>query len=318
MDAIVTHFNHDLSRDNENFDFQFKLKTRWFANNTLDYVLTRLKPVVAKAYQQSHYGMSVAYPKTLDEDEIEAKRLQNIERAARRAKQAVHWAIRQIGGDHMLTLTTRANIQSRDEFFAFYTRFVRLVRTKDLVTVRHPELVGKFTKVFVSRLEPRQWAYVAVPEYQERGAFHMHIACVGKQDLDLLRACWYTALGGDINDVGEATRGAINVKFDIKRFSGATEIFKTFKLVQYLTKYITKGFEATDQLGLNRYKTSRQIPKPITHTQFLIATFSNGLNDFTDAMTSVIKMAEWHGIKGDYQIWNRDLDIFVLRGELIG
>jgi hypothetical protein len=72
----------------------------------------------------------------------------------------------------------------------------------------------------VTRESNRDWPYVAVREVQERGALHMHIACVGKQDLPLIRACWYVALGGSEFDGGENVLGQIDVQSQKRRFSG--------------------------------------------------------------------------------------------------
>ena len=143
----------------------------------------------------------------------------------------------------------------------------------------------------------------------------MHVACVGKQDLNLLRACWYVALGGTINDKGDAVRGQIDVQSHKKRFSGYTETHKTFSLVRYLTKYISKGFEQSSVLGDHRYKVSRQIPKPNEQKQNLIACFSNGGQGFVDAIKETMRIADFIGVT-DLELWNRGQDIFILRGVL--
>jgi hypothetical protein len=305
MNAIVSNFEPVVNGYFVDSPHDFVLKTKYFADNTVDFIMSRIKHKIPKLHKEMLKGESTLYPKTLTDEEQESKRLENIERAARRARQAVHHAVRQIGADHMLTLTTRENITDRAKFFELWTRFIRLVRTKDLY---HGQLI--------TRKDLRHYPYCAVPEYQERGAFHMHVACVGKQDIPLLRACWYTALGGQINDTGEDVKGQIDIRYNPKRFSGESELFKTFKLVNYLTKYISKSFEASEELGIHRYSKSREIPKVITHKQFLIAAYSNGNNEFLDAMKEVISISEFIGVGNDYQLWNRGLDLFVLRGTI--
>jgi len=278
---------------------EYKLKIITFANNTADYIMTRLKP---KRVKERFYGMLTTYQKTLTDEQKAQKELENIERSARRAKQAIHHLIRQIGADHMLTLSTRENIQDKDKFFEIFTRFIRLVREKGLVNGKLKTMPSK-----------RDYAYVAVPELQERGAYHMHIACVGRQDLDLLRACWYVALGGSESDSGTSVLGQIDVQYHKKRFSGLTEIHKTFKLVGYLTKYIAKSFEVSHQLGEKRYSSTRSVPKPIVNNQNLVAMFDAGDKPFVDSIKEVLSIAEFHGLR-DLQLWNRGLDVFVLRG----
>lgn len=301
QDNLNNKFLSDGKYHVENPEFQLKIIT--FANNTADYVMSRINP---KKVKERIYGMITSYQITLTDEQKAQKELENIERSARRAKQAIHHLIRQIGADHMLTLNVRENIQDKDKFFEIFTRFIRLIREKDVVTV-----LGK--KGLVTRKLKRDYAYVAVPELQERGAYHMHIACVGKQDLDLLRSCWYVALGGDCNDTGDNVLGQIDVQYHKKRFSGLSEIHKTFKLVGYLTKYIAKSFEVSHQLGEKRYSSTRSVPKPIVNKQHLMAMFDVGDKPFLDSIKEVLSIAEFHGLR-DLQLWNRGLDVFVLRG----
>lgn len=304
QDDLQNKFLSDGKFENESPEYKLKIIT--FANNTADYVMTRINP---KKVKERIYGMMTSYPKTLSDEQIAIKEQDNIERSARRAKQSIHHLIRQIGADHMLTLNVRENIQDKDKFFEIFTRFIRLVREKDYVGSYGQHIQAKL----VTRKIKRDYAYVAVPELQERGAYHMHIACVGKQDLNLLRACWYAALGGDCNDTGDNVLGQIDVQYHQKRFSGLTEIHKTFKLVGYLTKYISKSFEVSHQLGEKRYSSTRSVPKPIVNKQHLMAMFDYGDKPFIDSMSEVLSIAEFHGLR-DLQLWNRGLDVFVVRG----
>lgn len=291
--------------------FEFQLKTRFFANNTIDMVMTKIKHRIETTKQAQGGFFGTSYFKTLDDDQKELKRLENLERAVRRARQAVHFACRQINADHMLTLTTRENITDKQEFFDIFTKFVRLVREKKLV-IKPFGFSDSLNFLEVKN----DWLYVAVPELQDRGAYHMHVACVGKQDLAHLRACWYTALGSHINATGKGVVGQIDVQSHKKRFSGYTDTHKTFSLVRYLTKYISKGFEQSSELGEHRYKVSRQIPKPTEQKQNLIACFSNGGKGFIDGIKEVLSIADFIGIHPDYELWNRGDDIFILRGRI--
>ena len=303
------HDQYDKSRQNFDSPFEYRLKTRFFANNSIDMIMTKIKHQSDSTQIPDSGFYGVSYPKSLTDEEKEFKRLENLQRAVRRARQAVHFACRQINADHMLTLTTRENISVKSEFFEIFTRFVRLVREKDYHKSHDPYSLHQ-------RIKKQKWLYVAVPELQDRGAYHMHIACVGKQDLNLLRACWYVALGGQPNDSGTYVKGQVNVQSNKKRFSGYTDIHKTFSLVRYLTKYISKGFESSIELGQHRYKVSRQIPKPQEMKQNLIACFSNGGQGFVDGIKEVLSIANFIGISEDYELWNRGEDIFILRGYL--
>ncbi len=282
--------------------FEYKLKTRTFLNNTVDFIMTRIKHQIPKIHSDLVHGTITTHPRTLTDEERALKDAENLERAVRRAKQSVHFAARQIGADHLLTLTTRENITDRAQYFQIFQRFIRLVRTKILVN-------GLLVTV------PRKpYAYVAVPELQERGAFHMHCAVVGRQDIKLLRACWYVALGSHIDAAGDDAPGQIDVQYRQKRWGGQSETYKTFSLVRYLTKYIDKDFAHTAELGQHRYLKARDIPKPIEFNQVLMACNLGG-NDFIDAMQEVSRIAEF--ITGTHPTqmipWNRGQDIYILR-----
>lgn len=292
---------------------EFKIKILSFANKTVDIILSRTGLNNKMLKRGSEDGFFTIHPKDKTEAELEATRLENIERAARRARQKVHYLVRQLGADHMLTLTTRENIESSDKFDAIFKEFIRLVRQKNVIG-KIDESGKRVLDLRTRQDDNRMWAYVAVKELQDRGAYHMHIACVGRQDLDLLRSCWYVALGGTPNDTKEQARGAIDVQYKQKRFSGKTEEHSTFALVRYLTKYISKSFEANDQLGQARYKASRGIPAPIVNKQFLPVYWSAGDECFTKAIAHVVSISNFLGLK---QIvpWNRGLDIYILRGK---
>lgn len=280
----------------------WKLKIKVFADKTVDYIATRTNFKMLTKEHQS--GEQVIYPKELTDEEKERKRKENVIRASRRAKQAVTNLVRQMQCDHMLTLHTRENIQDSQRFDAIFKEFIRLVRQKDLVN-------GKL----VTRTQKRDYQYVGVKELQERGALHMHLACVGKQDLKLLRACWYVALGGQVSDKGSSVKGQVDVQSTKKRFSGASETFKTMKLVQYLTKYITKTFEHDQELGKARYKASRGTPKPQIVRMYLPIYYSNNAHDdFVLVLKELNEIAQNDGVTDVYP-WNRDLDIALLRGK---
>lgn len=306
MNATLDDFDLSVNYNAVDLPYEWKLKITNFANNTVDLVMQKIKHVIPKTTIEPFYGIGVSYPKTLTDEELEAKKQENILRAVRRAKKAVHYAIRQISGDHLLTLTTRENITDREKFFQIFTRFIRLVRNKQLVN-------GRLINV------PRKsYAYVAVPEFQTRGAFHMHCVVHGKQDIKFLRACWYVALGGSPFDRDDNVKGAIDVQYRQKRFGRYTDTYSTMALVNYLTKYIDKDFANTAELGQHRYLKARDIPKPIESRQFVMACNLTG-HSFVDAFVEVSKIAEFitgvHPTKMD--IWNRGQDILIIRSAFL-
>lgn len=298
-DLEIFNHLHATTRPYEAFP-EYKAKITRFANNTvriLAYKWTR-KPI------EEFRGEQTVYPRTKTEAEKEEARQASVERATRRAKQAVHFLVRSINADHMLTLNQRENITDYDRYDAIFKRFIRLVREKDLIDGQ-----------LVTRTEKRNWAYVAVREKQERGALHMHIACVGKQDLKLLRACWYVALGGTPTDKGENVLGQVDVQLFKKRFSGNTEVFKNTALIDYLVKYIAKSFQDTTELGMRRYKASNDIQRPVVSRQFLHAYYSYGEKPFIDAYNELREIARIQGVNVDaldYELYNAGLGLIII------
>lgn len=314
MNTTVLDFDDEYKWSNAkkiDCPYDYALKIKQFASKQTDLIMYKIKRTVNDMRGQmvaDFYGVREYTENTKTDAEREEQRQENIRRSARRAKQAVQDAVRTINADHMITLTTRENITDRAKFFEIYTRFVRLVRTKEVIT-KHGQ---KYLKTLSQK---REWPFVAVDEFQQRGAYHMHIAVHGKQDINLLLSCWYTALGGTPNDSGVDTRGAVNVAYKQKRFGGKTEKYNVMALVNYLVKYIAKSFEQNDQLGINRYSRSAGIPKPQVVKQFIWSSYKNNGGDFWEAVKEVYAIADFMGLQ-DLVPWNKKAsdEIFVLRG----
>jgi hypothetical protein len=232
------------------------------------------------------------HPKT--QEETEASKEENLRRAERRSRQKVRHLVMSIGADHLLTLTYRDLVTDSEKLASDYKEFVRLVRQK------YP-----------------QWQYVAVKEFQDRGALHMHCAVVGKQDIEHLRKCWYQALGASPTATGEETPGAINVRYKKKRFSGQSPVFSALQLAAYLSKYISKTFAHERELGMHRYNSSRGIKAPLVMRQYLGAIgILDGEQAFPKAVREMLGIADLMGVF-DYQIWaTPDLAVTVLRGAM--
>ncbi|MFA6178363.1 MAG: hypothetical protein WC696_02000 [Candidatus Methylopumilus sp.] len=283
---------NEILRGNLSYDYDalpdYQVIIREFQSGLVEIVQRLTKPMDELRTSRSFGVRGLPVPKT--EQEIEASKEENLRRAERRARQQVSFRIRSIGADHLLTLVYRENMQDSDRLNADFTRFVRLVRE------RYPD-----------------WQYVAVKEYQERGALHMHVACVGKQDLPHIRSCWYLAIGGSADDRGEETKGQVDLQYRKKRFSGLSPIYRAQELANYLTKYISKTFEQDHELGERRYKCSRGIPKPKV-TRFYYGAFSpvEG-SSFGAAATMTCQIAKERGVM-DLQLWNIGTELLIIRG----
>jgi len=200
----------------------------------------------------------------LSEEERALKDEENVVRSIRRAKQAVRWQVQRLEADHLLTLTYRENMQDIDRLKRDFDVFRRLVKA------RYPE-----------------WGYVAAREQQERGAWHLHLAVKGRQDIKYLRTCWYKVLGC-LGAVGLAVLGAVNIKPPTKRFSDSGH-WRSNKLASYLTKYIDKAFDLLERSS-KRYWSSKGLPQSVV-TRYWLA------GDALEIIQDAFDLAMYHGME---------------------
>lgn len=183
-------------------------------------------------------------------ERVEQKKQDNRKRTIRRARQHVRWHVKAIAADHLVTLTYRtkddAPMDDVERLKADWQRFVRLVR-KGLPAS------GKFR----AHHGLKEWKFVAVREIQANGAYHLHVAVTGRQDIGYLRRCWYLAAGGGQDDEGDNTKGQVNVRGPSKRWGAKTNNWRSDKLAGYMTKYLHKAFEEYDSDGSKRYWASK-------------------------------------------------------------
>ena len=152
------------------------------------------------------------------------QREKNQDRAVRRASSRLRQLILSAQADHLLTLTYRDNVSDYGQASQDLRGFIRGVRT---------HLPG--------------WVFIAVPERQQRGAWHWHLAVIGRQDVELLRGCWRHVVGEGNIDVQKPKRG----------------VNKRLALVKYLGKYLAKGFDDKErELNGHRFRASLGIQVP--------------------------------------------------------
>jgi hypothetical protein len=148
----------------------------------------------------------------------------NENRAGRRARSRLRQLILSAQLDHLLTLTYRENVTDYRQASQDLSAFIRAIRA---------HLPG--------------FLYVAVPEKQQRGAWHWHIAVPGRQDVNLLRTHWLRVVGAGNIDVQKPKRGTN----------------RRLALVKYLGKYLAKGFaEGHRELNGHRFRASLGIQVP--------------------------------------------------------
>lgn len=142
------------------------------------------------------------------------------EKARRRARKMVRQKCKEMGADHLLTLTTRATL-TRDELRKAFARFTDNLRYHLGVNLEY---------VCVVERHPTN------PDH-----LHLHLAIRGRlsaRQMVIFRRCWYVALGGKGNAKGADVPGGFNVR-QIRVSGGAHR--RMDKIASYISKYITKA-----------------------------------------------------------------------------
>lgn len=184
-----------------------------------------------------------------------------------RARQKVRWLVKSMGADHMVTFSYRENMVDVERLKSDWAKFVRLFKAK------YPK-----------------WKFVAVREYQDRGALHLHVATKGKQDIKYLRRCWYMALGASPDAAGDATPGQIDVTGPKRHWGSGGYLWRPDKLSGYLTKYLHKAFDI-EAKGAKRYWHAKDIDKPLVSRVWL------GAHNFVDAVVETHDLIRAGGVK---------------------
>jgi len=151
-----------------------------------------------------------------------------IEKASARAKRKVRYLVKNMGATHLCTLTKRelsgSDCWSHDDWAKAWDRLRRALE----------KAIGSFP-------------YVAILEQHQKGNFHLHIAWVGKINLNLMRPLWWGICGG---------RGQGNV--DARYIKVRQGLERADRIAGYISKYVTKAFEQTSRFNKKRYWSSRQ------------------------------------------------------------
>lgn len=146
------------------------------------------------------------------------------DRASRRARSRLRQLILSANADHLLTLTYRNNVTDFEQASQDLRALIRRVR-------KHLP----------------KWVFIAVAERQERGAWHWHLAVVGRQDVKLLRHLWRSVVGEGNIDVQQPSAG----------------MNRRLAIVKYLGKYLSKGFAEGDrEINGHRFRASLGIKVP--------------------------------------------------------
>ncbi|MFV0678263.1 hypothetical protein [Variovorax sp. tm] len=184
-------------------------------------------------------GMLVEHVAELTDAEKEAveaeKRERNLERAARRARTKCRRLIKAAQFNEMLTLTYRENQTDRALAKKHFKEWVR----------RMKKALGKF-------------CYVAAPEPQARGAWHIHVATWKLPKMAEYQGVKIPAwrLGTEIwRDIVGENNGLCFVGGKDRHGRPRRARMGIAELAAYVSKYITKGY-ADAPAEVNRYSAS--------------------------------------------------------------
>ena len=153
---------------------------------------------------------------------------EGLQKSAARAKRKLRHLVKNMCATHLLTLTRRETKQSDfwtpEEWAAAWDRLRRML----------VKLIGEFP-------------YVAVLERHEKGNYHLHIAWLGRVNLNVLRPAWWVCVGG---------RGAGNVDAQYIRVAAGRS--RADRVARYISKYVTKNLDTECRFNKKRYWGSRQ------------------------------------------------------------
>jgi len=131
---------------------------------------------------------------------------ESVRKSISRARTTVRRKLLSMQADRLLTLTFRENLTDLDKAWQVFKYFSRLMRDKF-----------------------ENFRYVAVPEFQARGAVHFHLAIDRYYPVNIVRALWRRASGEYKGNIDIAKR---------KNFGGRSATPK--RIASYISKYITK------------------------------------------------------------------------------
>lgn len=153
--------------------------------------------------------------------------IESIIKSSARAKRRVRHLCRNMMATHLLTLTKRecegSEYWTPDDWAVAWDRLRRL-----LVRV-----IGQFP-------------YVAILEQHKKGNYHLHVAWVGKINVQMVRRMWLSIVGV----------GAGNI--DAKHIKVASGHDRSSRIARYISKYVAKSFEDNPRFNKKRYWASKQ------------------------------------------------------------
>jgi len=223
----------------------------------------------------------------------------------------------------------RARSTSRrgDNVNRLQKNFVRLVRsnltgsecpaffTLTVAEVVRVELGYRFFTEFISRLRRvfgKHFKYIAVPEFQVRGAIHFHVLFWGfKKEVieNEVPSVKTFGEGGNIK-LGEVKRGSRFFQRLWQR--GTVDCFLTDgspKLASYVSKYMSKALFDDRLLAQKAYICSRNVMRSVSLKTSTVLNFASGIWGIDLKKPVVEKHFDTHWLgKGRYRLYDMGVD----------
>lgn len=166
---------------------------------------------------------------------VDERSMADVIRSVQRAKRQVRHAVKQIGADHLLTLSTRELVNTPESLAAKWKAWVRRYR------------------FFANEPFP----YVAIPELHPKAKaegrlhWHLHVAIRGRLKLKLARHLWWHVCGGR----GQGNVDVQYIRVGCDPHSGRPQgpLVRAEKIARYISKYITKDLLVTHRPDKKRY-----------------------------------------------------------------
>lgn len=197
-----------------------------------------------------------------DEKAAKKKELDNMARSFRRTRSALYMYARQCDWEYFITLTYSPDkIENRYDFSLCMKKAHKWINN-------------------CKNRKAKELLYLLVPEQHNDGAWHIHGLLCNTTGLTFI-------------DSGKRYNGKIVYNLDDWKlgFSTATKVTDTYKVSNYITKYITKDLCAVTP-GKQRYFVSNSIPKPKTFTALI---------DPDEVDSFIQEVADSYGADMEYQ-----------------
>lgn len=165
----------------------------------------------------------------------ESSAAQRLDSSLVRSKRLIRQRCLALKVDRLLTLTYRENMDDRERCLADWEKFRALMVRKGLLG-----------------------DYLAVPEVQKRGAYHVHVAIRGYVPVVTVRRLWHQVVGEN--------NGNVDIAYRTNRGRG---IGQSSRLASYLGKYVGKALE-TAPAGRRCFWASKEWDAPVCDAAVLL------------------------------------------------